>query len=77
MCVTASERQQELEQTCATLEADKRSLISDLEEIRAELNRYKEMENDLHSTQASLHASMYQRVSRATFAPVVFETKQC
>lgn len=66
VCVSyvASVRQQELEQTCATLEADKRSLINDLEEMRAELNRHKEMENDLRSTQASLHASMYQRVHR-------------
>lgn len=59
MYITASVRQLELEQTCSTLQADNRSLSNNLEEIRAELNRHKEMENDLHSTQASLQASMY------------------
>jgi hypothetical protein len=53
---TASARQETLEQTCSTLQADNTSLSQHLEDARAELEGHREGEAQLRSMQASLQA---------------------
>ena len=85
MCVTASARQEALEQTCSTLQADNTSLSQHLEEAKAELEEHRERETQLSSMQTSLRARMYMHVHtiqivdvHCTFMPIntCIHTKQ-
>ena len=59
MCVcSALERQQALEETCSSLQNDNSSLREQVEEMTAELEKHREKENQMKSTQASLQARM-------------------
>ena len=57
MC-SALERQQALEETCSSLQNDNSSLRVQVEEMTAELEKHRENESQIKSTQASLQARM-------------------